>query len=170
MTTNRYQELIQAIQEHTIEIQNTHAKHINCEAGCHSCCLPDLHISGIEKQRIAKYIQSSSILIETLQKLKEKNPYQSTRCQMLDENGFCSIYEVRPIICRTHGLPILFQDKDQWFADVCSLNFVTDSLDILEQDDFLPLDFINHELAFANIEEDFDDSRYPIDISIFLQQ
>ena len=168
MTTKRYQELIQAIQEHTNEIQHIHAKNINCTRGCHSCCIPDLQISRIEKERIAKYIQDSSSLIETLQKLKETNPYQSTRCQMLDEQGLCSIYEVRPIICRTHGLPILFQDKDQWFADVCSFNFVDDSLDILEQDDFLPIDLVNQELAFANIEENFDDSRYPLDISILL--
>ena len=33
------------------------------------------------------------------------------------------IYPVRPIICRTYGLPILYHEAERAFVDYCRLNF-----------------------------------------------
>ena len=35
----------------------------------------------------------------------------------------CVIYPDRPIICRTHGLPILYREAERTFVDYCRLNF-----------------------------------------------
>ena len=108
------------------------------------------------------------MLSKHLQRLEKENPHQSTRCQMLDKEGLCGIYDVRPLICRTHGFPILFQEKEQWFADVCSLNFMDYSIENLEQDDFILVDILNQHLALSNIEEGFDDERFELRLSTIL--
>lgn len=43
----------------------------------------------------------------------------STACALLVD-GSCSVYDERPIICRSHGLPIRVDGA----TDVCPLNFV----------------------------------------------
>ncbi|HEX8152771.1 MAG TPA: YkgJ family cysteine cluster protein, partial [Thermoanaerobaculia bacterium] len=45
----------------------------------------------------------------------------STPCPNLDEQGACMIYEDRPLVCRTFGLPL--RDAEKYLGDVCELNF-----------------------------------------------
>ncbi len=45
----------------------------------------------------------------------------STACPNLNESGECMIYEHRPLVCRTFGVPI--RDGDSYIGDVCDLNF-----------------------------------------------
>jgi hypothetical protein len=44
------------------------------------------------------------------------------RCPLLD-NDRCSLYTARPIICRTHGLPLLIEEAAGMRVDRCPLNF-----------------------------------------------
>jgi len=65
----------------------------------------------------------------------------SNACVFLDQEGACKIYPYRPLICRTHGLPLLYPileydeggkeqvpEEPQWQLFYCDLNFqgVTD--------------------------------------------
>jgi hypothetical protein len=43
-------------------------------------------------------------------------------CVFLKDHG-CAIYENRPIICRTHGLPLLYMNDESWELSTCELNF-----------------------------------------------
>jgi Fe-S-cluster containining protein len=47
---------------------------------------------------------------------------KATFCPFL-LNGSCSVYAARPIICRTHGLPILYKGKLKSEISVCRKNF-----------------------------------------------
>jgi Fe-S-cluster containining protein len=49
----------------------------------------------------------------------------STPCPNLDENGACLMYEHRPLVCRTFGLPL--RNGDRYLGDVCELNFTSAS-------------------------------------------
>ena len=73
-----------------------------------------LSISKIEKERIKEFVQQNLSVYKICKDIEKDNPHKSMRCLMLDEKGKCSIYEVRPVICRTHRYPILYSDKDQW--------------------------------------------------------
>jgi len=42
-------------------------------------------------------------------------------CPNLSESGDCLIYESRPLVCRTFGLPL--REGDRYIGDVCELNF-----------------------------------------------
>jgi hypothetical protein len=46
---------------------------------------------------------------------------EDPRCVLLDDEGRCRVYEARPLICRSHGLPIRVGSPPR--RDVCSLNF-----------------------------------------------
>jgi Fe-S-cluster containining protein len=77
---------------------------------------------------------------------------ERTLCPLL-EDGACSIYESRPMICRTQGLPLAQQNGDEAFElDYCRLNFVTVPQDFeLERRHILNLDGTNEILARINL-------------------
>lgn len=47
----------------------------------------------------------------------------SMRCPNLSEEGRCLVYEHRPLVCRTFGVPL--REGDRYIGDVCELNFNT---------------------------------------------
>ena len=69
------------------------------------------------------------------------------RCPLLEHHR-CLLYDARPIVCRTHGLPILYTENDEQHVDCCPLN--------LEQCESLPgsvvidLDRLNALLVAVN--------------------
>jgi Fe-S-cluster containining protein len=74
-------------------------------------------------------------------------------CPLLIDNR-CSIYESRPLICRTQGLPLLMKSEDgEQEVDFCPLNFTGDGAsDDLDEDHLAPLDALNMRLALVNLE------------------
>lgn len=46
---------------------------------------------------------------------------EAERCPLL-QNHLCLLYHARPIICRTHGLPITYTMDNTRFSDCCPLN------------------------------------------------
>jgi Fe-S-cluster containining protein len=72
-------------------------------------------------------------------------------CVFIAEGGCCGIYPVRPIICRSHGLPIKLDDGR---VDTCPLNFV-DSIDLEYKDipqlDLLDLHNVNVRMSLIEI-------------------
>lgn len=49
------------------------------------------------------------------------NRTDSTPCPNLDDNGLCMMYEQRPLVCRTFGLPL--KEGRKYIGDICELNF-----------------------------------------------
>ncbi len=71
-------------------------------------------------------------------------------CTFLDAAGRCRIYPVRPVICRTHGLPLVIpEENDGLRGDCCPLNF-RGGMDELSNADFLSLETVNTVLAALN--------------------
>lgn len=52
---------------------------------------------------------------------------QSTPCPNLDEEGLCMMYENRPLVCRTFGLPL--REGRKFIGDICELNFTESTRD-----------------------------------------
>ena len=80
--------------------------------------------------------------------IKIKNAGNEGECNFL-ENGLCTIYDSRPIICRTHGLPIMFEEDGTQKADCCPLNF-TEIDEGLGSEAFIDIDKINSILYTIN--------------------
>ena len=89
-----------------------------CRRGCSSCCVDDLTVFEVEADRIR----------DTFPELLEAGqPGPAGACAFLDIDGACRIYEARPYVCRTQGLPLRWFEEDDEdevveFRDICPLN------------------------------------------------
>ena len=137
------------VQEKTQEIEQRNTSSIVCKKGCSGCCRSGLSVSPIEFDFI------SSFLVERPETLKEALEAESDlrkspgSCGFLTLSGSCSIYEVRPIICMSHGIPIQAKVDEQILKSVCPLNF-KEGLDHIDSSNFINLDLINSILSLIN--------------------
>ncbi|MCX8011916.1 MAG: YkgJ family cysteine cluster protein, partial [Desulfobacterota bacterium] len=83
--------------------------------------------------------------------IRERMPrnFQEISACILLENGKCILYDYRPIICRTQGLPLLITENGITKKDCCPKNF-TSSLASLPLTDFLHLERLNTILVAIN--------------------
>lgn len=120
MTTDCHPEdiddLHQAVDLAVAEIETPLRALLNCKVGCHDCCVDDITVFEVEAQRIRE--QAGDVL--------KQMPHAVGKCAFLDEAGQCRIYHVRPYVCRTQGLPLMWveEEGDEWLAyrDICPLN------------------------------------------------
>lgn len=82
------------------ELVDTISEHIHkstpCKKGCSGCCHYTVSISEIEIQ----YIESKGKL-KRRKVILPKGDFHGTACPLL-KNNECSIYDVRPYVCRRH--------------------------------------------------------------------
>jgi Fe-S-cluster containining protein len=85
--------------------------------------------------------------------IKREARDEPVACPLLIDDC-CSIYESRPLICRTQGLPLLIEAEDgEREVDFCPLNFTgAGAIDDLDEDHLVPLDALNLRLALLNLE------------------
>ena len=88
-----------------------HKEHIQCRAGCSSCCeAGDYPLSAIEleylMQGYVRLTNDDKIIVQN----NIKNIVKGGKCPFLI-NKKCSVYQYRPIVCRTHGLAYICHDK-----------------------------------------------------------
>ena len=145
-----YQTLRDKVDQQFDHIYNKYPNAFQCGKQCHACCQPDLSISQLEADGIKLYLHTQPHLVEQLKQLQQKNPHKNQRCEFLDKSGLCSIYPVRPLICRSHGAPILVQiDKKKEALDCCPLNF-EEGLQDLQPGDWIHLETLNTMLTLIN--------------------
>lgn len=91
---------------------------LHCGLGCCGCCVDDLTVFEVE----AEHIRDHHGLL-----LLSDSAHPEGVCAFLDEEGGCRIYEHRPYVCRTQGLPLRWieegPDDDLYeMRDVCPVN------------------------------------------------
>ncbi|MBQ9396796.1 MAG: YkgJ family cysteine cluster protein [Proteobacteria bacterium] len=69
---------------------------LKCCPGCCDCCVDELSVNRSEEAVIRKLYPN----------IFEEPPHEPGKCPFLNENGLCRIYEARPFVCRTHGMPL----------------------------------------------------------------
>lgn len=100
--------VMKALADYFETIENDLAKSPNqtCHKGCCECCTNDFEISISEYFMILNYlnIKYGSDFVKSVSE-KAKISFSSDKCIFIDStNGSCSIYEVRPLVCRKYGL------------------------------------------------------------------
>ena len=96
-----------------------------CRAGCDSCCRPGLSVFAIEADAIAAALQRlpPPLRARVRQAAAVEAPQ---RCALLVD-GECSVYDARPLLCRSHGLAVTVPTETRQAGGVawdhCALNY-----------------------------------------------
>src|SRR5215510_15323244 len=154
-----YREFIEHVDRLTARLQARYSKHLICRAGCSGCCHHHLSVFAVEAEEARAAIESLPAPIrarveeQAREVIVREAQGEPVACPLL-VNDRCSIYESRPLICRTQGLPLLMEAEDgEQEVDFCPLNFTeAGAVDDLDEDHLVPLDVLNMRLALLNLE------------------
>ncbi|TYT73846.1 YkgJ family cysteine cluster protein [Desulfobotulus mexicanus] len=116
-----YRALVKRVDERLEEIRMQAGSHMVCSKGCDACCR---HISvfAVEAFAMAKAMAALGEDEKASIRMRAEKAGPEDPCPLLND-GLCGLYEARPIICRTHGYPLLIQEEEEAFLDCCPLNF-----------------------------------------------
>ena len=115
--TDSLRELYADVHRDAGRLEVLHADRLCCQRGCSACCVDDLTVFEIETDAIRR--AHPALLTEGV-------PHQEGACAFLDEAGACRIYDNRPYVCRTQGLPLRWLEQTDGEGleqrDICPLN------------------------------------------------
>jgi Fe-S-cluster containining protein len=135
-----YRKILGRADAHFASVMAEQPQNLRCGAGCSLCCYGLFEIGSGDVPLIAEGLQrmhparrrrviKRALELEQINlrdcSPEEKEAYfdrtQSAPCPNLDDNGLCMMYEHRPLVCRTFGLPL--REGRKYLGDVCELNF-----------------------------------------------
>lgn len=163
-----YRELLAKVDAKFQDVARAHAGAMRCGLGCHSCCKPGLTVSPLEAENLKRHFAAHPGAKRRKAEIRAQNPHGGNRCGLLDASGACIAYEARPIVCRSHGVPLKIQEAAGERLDVCPLNFPGQDLTALPAGDCINLETLNTLLALLNRQfsgnaENAATARSPID-------
>lgn len=124
------------------KLEKLHQNQLNCKSGCDMCCM-DYSIFPVEYYSILHALKTDNFI-------SANTKTNNKKCVFLNEH-VCEIYKNRPIICRTHGLPLLYTNEDgEWELSACELNFTDFNFAELSIDTTFPQDKFNSKLFLLN--------------------
>ena len=132
--------LREKVDQHSARVFATYAQHFACRAGCDRCCQSERTVSDVEHAALTDAVAALPPL--TRARLAE----QSTPGCSLLLDGQCSVYADRPLICRSHGLPLMMEGR----RDTCPLNFKALPIAELPQQDVLSVEALTMVLVAVN--------------------
>lgn len=143
---DNYRQLLSRIDALCNAIQASLGDQITCSEGCSSCCTA-----------ITLFPVEAAALREALDQLPQQEAEEvrrqitsqasGERCPLLSHHR-CLLYRARPIICRTHGLPIIYSEDGQRRSDCCPLNL--SEAESISGSSVIDLDKLNPLLVAVN--------------------
>lgn len=80
---------------------------VQCARGCSSCCVVGLTVCAVEATRLRRAIDGLEAGVR--QKVRSQASDDSrTQCVLLVDDS-CVVYDARPMVCRTQGLPLAYE-------------------------------------------------------------
>lgn len=137
------QQLYTAIDQSVRQREEINRSHLQCKAGCAACCVDEVTVFEVE----AHYITHSAAEI-----LRTATPAPAGTCAFQDESCCCRIYQWRPYVCRTQGLPLQWSEVTESGAsvvwrDICPINESSTPLETLPDESFWTIGPIEEALA-----------------------
>lgn len=111
----QYRALVSKVDAFWDQALQTQPGAFRCASGCDGCCHQHLTVFGVEAAAIRAHLDA----MDPRERARlHEPPAHPDHCVFL-RHGRCAIYGARPVICRTHGLPIRIDGA----VDFCPLNF-----------------------------------------------
>lgn len=154
----RYRRLRDSVDRQAERLFAVHSAQIQCRQKCTDCCI-NLTVWPVEFYAILEELKAAGV----------KPVFDANAgCGFL-KDGLCQLYPFRPIICRTHGLPLVYLDETQdepvYGVTFCEKNFQNADDLAFGADTTLNMDEVNECLARQQTEfsavvgnEDTDDN------------
>jgi Fe-S-cluster containining protein len=166
-----YRELIKSLDSHAAGITDIYGEHMDCRKGCDGCCR-HLSVFWVEGFALFDALRKAPKARADIVRRKIAHGATSLECPLLEDH-VCLLYEARPVICRTHGLPLMNEYQSGPEIHCCPKNF--QNFQALPGDAVLDMEMVNSSLATINslfVEDFFAESRKPaeerLEISEFL--
>jgi hypothetical protein len=131
-TAELLEELHRLVDEAADEVAARHGDRLRCGHGCADCCVDDISVFEVEADRIRRHCADL---------LRGGSPHADGACAFLDDDGGCRVYEHRPYVCRTQGLPLRWLEElepGDWveYRDICPLNVSGEpAVEVLPEED-----------------------------------
>ncbi|REJ79304.1 MAG: hypothetical protein DWQ47_00760 [Acidobacteria bacterium] len=140
--SNDLNDFYRSVEERTSKLESLHDKRLNCKKGCSSCCVDGISVFEIEAKNIRE--RNPGLL-------SSGEPFEKGACAFLGKQGECRIYNDRPYVCRTQGLPLrwleVYGGKNVEYRDICPLNEEGEPIESLESDGCLAIGEFEGRLA-----------------------
>lgn len=99
------------------------AGEMRCGPGCTQCCRARPRVLGVEADRVAAALARLLPDVRARVRAQADDPAHADWCALLVD-GRCAVYDERPLLCRSHGLPLSAVDeRGDAVVDWCPLNF-----------------------------------------------
>jgi hypothetical protein len=141
-----YFDLASRVDELCRRIETDFSAHLACRKGCDACCR-HLSLFPVEAAALAHALDRRGAGETGRIRRQARLASEEGPCPLLQE-GACLLYEARPIICRTHGLPLLAGSGRDRQLDWCPENFR--DVKSLPNAAVIDLDVLNTTLASIN--------------------
>ncbi len=125
-------------------VAETQPQNLQCGKGCSLCCYGLFEIGSGDVTLIAEGLDNlhpmrRKMVIRRAREIAASSNHpdlrqcspagkgsffartSATPCPNLNESGECLMYEYRPLVCRTFGLPL--RNAETYIGDICELNF-----------------------------------------------
>ena len=119
-TLANYLALRERLDQFARRVTEGFASDLACRAGCDSCCR---HLTLFPVEAYAVLAALHGLPAEQQVLIRERARQATPECCPLLLDGLCQLYVARPLICRTHGLPLLVVTADTKTVDYCPQNF-----------------------------------------------
>lgn len=146
MSDENYRKILDRADGFFRSVIETQPQNLQCGRGCSLCCYGLFEIGSGDVPMIAEGLEKlhpsrrKMILRRAVEivassahpNLRECSPVEkeaffdrtaSVACPNLSDAGECMIYDSRPLVCRTFGLPL--RESERYLGDVCELNFTS---------------------------------------------
>jgi Fe-S-cluster containining protein len=122
---SRYAELTAKVDAFFDRVAARHADDLQCATGCADCCHVRLTITGVEAAAIAAEVAAwpDDRRAALAAQLAADALGPGDRCAALGPDDRCAIYPARPLVCRSHGVPIRLTVDSLPVIQACFRNF-----------------------------------------------
>jgi hypothetical protein len=122
--SERYRELAARVDAFFAKVRARHGADLACAPGCDDCCRVRPTVTRVEADAVRAHL--ATLPAADLERLAARALEPSDdRCVALDADGRCAIYAARPLVCRSHGVPVRMRDaRSLPVVSSCHKNFV----------------------------------------------
>ncbi len=161
----RYGELRARVDAFVARVEARHAAELRCGPGCDACCRQRLTITATEAAAIVAWAAEqpaeareaiaaaarASIPVRPERGSDPPGTTAAEACAALDDAGRCRIYPARPLVCRSHGVPIRLRDpRGLPVVTACELNFTAAGPAAADRDCVLDQELVSTTLGLID--------------------